>query len=145
WIFIYPILTPFKEISGHVVQPERIGRKTAHRCRFFSVQPFLSISKNRLGTIIRFVARYCFAEEELRRCPSSAGIFPFCFRWQAIRLLVFFLESFAKNLAIVPRNAFDGEISFALESTRIGSHRALPLLLGDKVHGNEESFGQRDL
>src|SRR5262245_36248610 len=133
-----PILAPLPDVAVHVMKHPRIGGVTSYRrgCKFrLAFHPFAEVGLLG-GKGITAVIR--------RRCSGTAGIFPFCFGWQAVRLAVLGSQFLDEFLAIVPRHLFHGQIPITLGQAGGLIHYRVPLPLGHGGDPHVKAFGQLD-
>ena len=154
WIFSVPILTPLRKIAVHVVQTPSVAWETAHGGGLVpQLSAFLSSVGDRAIEIrmieraveVRLIAGNSVAEGKRRCCSSTTSKLPFCFRGQAVRVLVTFLQYPDELLTILPGNRIDREFPFvAYETAWIVAHDRLPLVLSHKMYSHVKPLGQRD-
>jgi hypothetical protein len=93
-------------VQVHVVKPPSISRESAYRVCLLPIYALFSISIAMAAVIVGLIGRDRFAKVKRRRRSRTAGVFPLGFGWETVRLIVLFLQPFAKLLAILPRNLF---------------------------------------
>ena len=102
-VIIKPIIrTPFPQVAVHVIQPECIGRITAHRAGAVLVNPGWLVRKNMVAAVIGQPAGQRRSTGKGRGIPPAAGIFPLGFGWQPERQMGLLGQFLAKSGRIFP-------------------------------------------
>src|SRR5437763_1527072 len=104
------------------MQTKRIGRETAHGHCLLPVHALLAVAISVVAIVIALSGGYRFPKMKRRRRSCPASIFPLGFAGETIRHPVFNPQFLDERLAILPGNAFNRKVLFALETAGIVAH-----------------------